>query len=553
MRLDGEDRQQVRVEAAGPAGWSVRVRRVGYVPVPHHNLPVEQDPADCDGIGRIPGFVPDPLFDEDSLLLAAGETHAFWITVRPGPNAEPGEHEIAVGVVPERGARIERGAAIRLHDLALQPRRGFPITHWFYVDSLIDWYRTDLFDERFWRILPAYVRDVAEHGQDVLYVPAFTPPLDGVKRPSQLLRVQAEGPGRWRLEWSDVKRYVDLARQCGITHFEWCHPFTQWGARNAIRVYDGQGKAEQLLWPPETEAASPVYRAFLSQYLPQLRRFCSEEGILERSLFHVSDEPHGDEHLRNYRAARGMLRELAPWMRVIDALSQIEFAADGLTDLPIPSIQAATGFIDAGIPCGCYYCCGPRGKYINRPIDTPLAKIAMHGFLFYRWPFRMFLHWGCNYWYESQTRHLIDPFTVQDGLAWHRGWAYGDTFVVYPGPNGPIDSMRWEIFGESLQDYRLLQHSGSSAVIRCWATCAVSRTSRKPKPGASRRGRGCCKRGDSETWRARPVGANLVFALAGLQPTCIRGRANTTVRPYDQSPVFQTLQGQGAGSRCLTP
>ena len=84
----------------------------------------------------------------------------------------------------------------------------------------------------------------------------------------------------------------------------------------------------------------------------------------------------------------------------------------------------------------------------------------MHGFLFYRWPFRMFLHWGYNYWYESQTRHLIDPFTVQDGLAWQRGWAYGDPFVVYPGPSGPIDSMRWEIFGESLQDYRLLQTLG---------------------------------------------------------------------------------------------
>jgi len=84
----------------------------------------------------------------------------------------------------------------------------------------------------------------------------------------------------------------------------------------------------------------------------------------------------------------------------------------------------------------------------------------MHGFLFYRWPFRGFLHWGYNYWYESQTRHLIDPYTVQDGKAWERGWAYGDPFMVYPGPDGPVDSLRWEVFGESLQDYRLLQTLG---------------------------------------------------------------------------------------------
>ncbi|MBN1341979.1 MAG: DUF4091 domain-containing protein [Phycisphaerae bacterium] len=70
-----------------------------------------------------------------------------------------------------------------------------------------------------------------------------------------------------------------------------------------------------------------------------------------------------------------------------------------------------------------------------------------------------FLHWGYNYWYKSQTRQMIDPFTVSDGLAWP-GWAYGDTFQVYPGPDGPIDSIRWEVFAESLQDYALLQTLG---------------------------------------------------------------------------------------------
>jgi hypothetical protein len=32
--------------------------------------------------------------------------------------------------------------------------------------------------------------------------------------------------------------------------------------------------------------------------------------------------------------------------------------------------------------------------------------------------------------------------------------------VVYPGPAGPLDSLRWEVFAESLQDYQLLQTLG---------------------------------------------------------------------------------------------
>ncbi|MBT4816617.1 MAG: DUF4091 domain-containing protein, partial [Lentisphaerae bacterium] len=301
-----------------------------------------------------------------------------------------------------------------------------------------------------------------EHGQDTLYVPVFTPPLDGVKRPSQLLRVNSSSKGEYGFDWRDVRRYIRLAKACGIKHFEWCHPFTQWGVKHAIRIYHGQGKDERLLWPTNTGATSPTYRTFLSQYLPKLKRFLEREGILKQSFFHLSDEPHGEEHLANYRKARALLKELAPWMKVMDALSGIEFADQGLTDMPIPSIRTALDFHAAGFTSWCYYCCGPREEFINRLLDTPLAKIAMHGVLFYRWPFKGFLHWGYNYWYESQTRNLIDPFTVQDGKAWARSWAYGDTFVVYPGPDGPIDSMRWEVFGESLQDFQLLQTLGIS-------------------------------------------------------------------------------------------
>ncbi len=469
MRIEEQPRQQVRVAVLGPEAWSVRVRRVGFVPVRHHNTPIISDDetvSDVDGLGYIPGYVPDPLFDESEILLPESETHAFWVTVRPEPEATPGLYTLNVVIEPQDEQKVTHSVEIKLHDVVIEARQNFHITHWFYVDALMDWYKTDGLDAQFWSLLPAYIRNVVAHGQDTLYVPGFTPPLDGVKRPSQLLRVTREGPDAYRFDWQDVKRYVDLAKQCGITHFEWCHFFTQWGAEHAIRIYEGAARAiadlsdERLLWPPTTGATSETYRTFLAQYLPALHRFLEVEGLLDRSFFHVSDEPHGEAHLQQYREARGMLETLAPWMQVMDALTDIEYAREDLTDMPIPSIRTALDFMETGIPSWCYYCCGPRGEYLNRLLDTPLPKIAMHGFLFYRWPFKGFLHWGYNYWYQSQTRILIDPYTVQDGLAWQRGWAYGDPFVVYPGPDGPVDSIRWEVFGESLQDYALLQTLG---------------------------------------------------------------------------------------------
>ncbi len=80
-------------------------------------------------------------------------------------------------------------------------------------------------------------------------------------------------------------------RRQGVARFEWCHFFTQWGAKHAIRIYEGQGRDEQMLWDPETPATSDTYRAFLAEYLPALHRFLQREEILDRSFFHVSDEP----------------------------------------------------------------------------------------------------------------------------------------------------------------------------------------------------------------------------------------------------------------------
>lgn len=453
-----DDPVAISVRAEAPEGWEIRIRRVGYVPMLHRNTSAIGDEAD--GLGMIPGYVPDPLFDEAAMSLPANETHSFWFSVKPVSGVKPGQFAIsAVLSVADQGEQI-RTLKTNLHNVVIAKRHDFHVTNWFYNDALLDFHNCKAFDETYWKVLPKYLDNMVAHGQDMVYVPVFTPPLDGVKRPTQLLRVTRKGMGKYKFDWRDVKRYVSLAKKSGIEKFEWSHLFTQWGVKYALRIYNGQGVDEKLLWKPETAATSTTYRSFLSQFLPEFHNFLKSEKLMSSSFFHLSDEPHGDEHRENYRKARELLRELAPWMKVMDALSEIQFAKEGLTDIPVPSISKAINFLDDGIPCWCYYCCGPRGRFVQRLMDTPLAKIRMNGWLFYRWPFQGFLHWGYNYWYQSQTRNKIDPFVTQDGLKWPC-WAYGDCFMVYPGENGPLDSIRWEVFSESLQDYALLQTLGA--------------------------------------------------------------------------------------------
>lgn len=447
----GDAPATVRLRVGGGDGLAVRVRRVGHVPVRHAQVdtPVE----DLDGVGMIPGLVPDPLFDADEIAAGRNETHSFWVTVHADVDGDPGTHPLRFTLAG--GDAHEVTATVRVHPARLPSRDGMPISHFLYADALCDQYRVEPFSELFWRVFDPYLRDYTAHGMDSILVPLITPPLDGVKRPTQLLDVRRTADG-YEFDWTQVVRWLRLAGQAGVATFEWSHLFTQWGAKFAARVYSGHGGSEQVLWPDATEATSPVYEDFLATLLPQLHRVLDTEGVLGSSLFHLSDEPHA-AHLDTYRKASAMFRKHAPWATTIDALSDAAFAEEGLVDIPVPVIDQVPDFLQRGLThAWTYFCCNPRGRYANRFLDTPLQKVRMIGWLLHRHQARGFLHWGYNYWYKGGTRELIDPYVVTDAHRWP-GWSAGDPFMVYPGPDGPVDSLRWEVFADGLQDLALLR------------------------------------------------------------------------------------------------
>jgi hypothetical protein len=339
----------------------------------------------------------------------------------------------------------------------LKPRRDFAVTHWWRIEAIWDFYKTEPFDDRCWELTRKYLTDIREHGSDVIYVPLFFMRREIFERPAQLLEVKRIGEDKYAFDFERTRKFIKLARECGFEKFEWPHLWIYWGVEHPIRVYTPKGDgAMELLWPVDSPPTTGVYRKFLEQFLPAFHDFLVDEKALENSYFHLSDEPGSAQHVENYRRARQLLRELAPWMKVIDALSDVRYGREGLTDHPIPIVSSAQAYIDERIPHWVYFCCAPRGAWLNRFMDTPLAKVRMSGWVFYRLKAQGFLHWGYNYWHKMEQEVLLDPFTESAGDSWP-GIPYGDPFVVYPGKDGPIDSIRWEVFAESLQDYAILQ------------------------------------------------------------------------------------------------
>ena len=104
----------------------------------------------------------------------------------------------------------------------------------------------------------------------------------------------------------------------------------------------------------------------------------------------------------------------------------------------------------------------PGGPWLNRLLDMELLRPALLGWAAARFDLQGFLHWGLNYW-----RHDTDPLTRS--VVPHSGGKSlpaGDTHVVYPGPDGPWSSLRFEAQREGLEDYELLRKLREEAPAR---------------------------------------------------------------------------------------
>ena len=456
----------------------VRFREVGYVPC---ELPgAKNDPC---MLRSDPGLYPDPLIPLNGpLRLPTGIWKSVWVSVPLPEDLRAGTYRLKIIVSrfqyldspheTRNDFRREITVRIRVHAVTL-PKQKLILTNWFYADCLSEYYRVRIWSEKFWQILEKYLRDYTAHGRNMLLTPLWTVPLDtriGGERPTaQLLEIEYEN-GRYRFDFSRLKRWLDLARKCGVEYFEMSHFFTQWGAgftpKIVVRIHGRP--VRKFGW--HVSADSPEYQDFLRQLMPELIRFLRREKLSGRCYFHFSDEPP-ERLLENYRRASACLHKYVgnEEFPVIDALSSVKFFREGLVKYPVPVFSRLDDFAGEKLPQRWCYFAGAGLNYPARSYGAPLFRYRILGVLLYLYRMDGFLHWGHNFWFTQYSRRTdLDPWKETTAGGCFTG---GHMFNVYPGKDGvPVDSLHYESFMEAMQDLRLLQELesriGRKAVVK---------------------------------------------------------------------------------------
>ncbi len=143
-----------------------------------------------------------------------------------------------------------------------------------------------------------------------------------------------------------------------------------------------------------------------------------------------------------------------PSAKIIDAVNNIDFGRLKALDFPVVGTNNAQPFLDEKQDIWLYYCVAQGDNYLsNRFLNFPLLRTRVIGVQLWLTGAKGFLHWAMNYWRDARTEELLNPRYVTDAGG---VFVSGDSFLIYPGKDEPISSLREKAFAEGVRDYRKL-------------------------------------------------------------------------------------------------
>lgn len=402
---------------------------VGFIPLKHNTRGSERI-----RVCTAPCEVPDPLLEDRTIDVAAGATQPVWLTVRVPEDAEPGVYRgRAVVVAGEQRAAVP--VELTVEPFTLPEARHLLVTNWFHTERIARYHDLEPWSEPFWELLGRYAENMAAHRQNVVYVPW------------RLIRVSRLPDGKLEFDYRQFDRFVELFDRAGvadrveIAHVGHFGPGGYSGKEivlTEIAATDRQTGRQIRLAP----------RQGLVPLLADLERRLARRGWLQRSMIHVADEPSLG-NVASWREASALVHQAAPRLRRIDAIETVDFS--GHLEVWVPKLTHFDRWRDAyearrsDGEFWYYICCHPVGNYYpNRFMDYPTTRVRVLHWINFTEQLAGYLHWGLDSWREDAFGPPLERYGP------------GDTHAVYPGRRGPLNSIRWEIQRESIEDFEYL-------------------------------------------------------------------------------------------------
>lgn len=407
----------------------VSARFVGYVPVPKK------------------GMWPDPLLLDEEVNIGPKQTQPVWITVKVPAAAPSGAYTGKLVVTSSRCA-TSLPIFLVVHSTALPKNPGMWVGAW---SAPFMWEQLGIhtigennskrdkgfegFDGKYFAFLrDEILRNRYEHRTRV-----FSDLINWEE--NSTLGVSFGQDGKCNVDYTLFDRLVSTVQQAFGGHFRiTCCGF------------------------PISEKDPDKLVAFFQD----MQKHLEQKGWLDKVFFKFVDEPglRGPEYVQYALSVSKTLKERVPGILQDSTVAENggpQLEADFI-DLPIvarhtilPDAAAAVKQITRGREVWWY------NNYMNM-IDQSSMHTRMMGWISYFYGFKGYMHWA---WDWPGTGNL-DPWTSTHTP----GFGAGEGFLVYPDSKRKkiVDSIRWELFREMIEDYdtlKMLDAAGGDAMAYC--------------------------------------------------------------------------------------
>lgn len=381
-----------------------------------------------------PARFPDCLGDARHCSLGKDARKAVYWTIAIPQDAGPGEYRARVTVACGT-ARASLPLVLSVYPLTLPDQRHLMVTEWFSTNQFKQHHGIDSAKpEQFFRMLRVYAKNMAEHRQNVFPVG------------SNLVQATRATDGTLRFDFSQFDRWAQIFWDTGRmdlleTGFVAQHGEGGWSSRE-IRLSSFHVKNVST---GKTEVVAGD--KFLPQFLPALVVHLRQKKWLDKTVFHICDEP-ADHNAMAWRECSDFVHRCAPELRRLDAIETPHCL--GCLEIWVPKLDHLATWHSAYEEAQrqgnelWFYTVGifQGGSLPNKTVDVPLIESRLLHWLNYRYGLKGYLHWGFNAWTK-------DPWNAPGE---HRG----DGWHVYPKKDGLLDSLRWEQMRGGIQDYECL-------------------------------------------------------------------------------------------------
>lgn len=449
---------------------NVKIRYAKYVPVQRARSelswtlsPEEIYGPEVSGFG-MPDVIADPLIELSEIDVPEFRTQPIWFTFFIPKNTKEGVYKGIINIETKEFAKKEIPISIKVINETIPDAKNYKffLDLWLNPNAIAVANNLDLWSENHWILVEKYMKDLVSRGAKTITTTITHDPwkigwLNGTRHSqtgigfAPMIQWTLTKNKTWTYDYSIFDKYVELALKSGLKERIDVFSLTpfEWGGKRYVTYFDiEKGEIIEKPFDQTDEEYERLWIAFLKNFEKHLKN----KGWFEKTYLSFDESPKNviesilkivklgaPDFLNRFSiAGKPHTSNLAHSLSIFYP----HFAPEYNKEMPVDELLKERK--QAGKTTTVYLCGEPA--FPNTFTFSPAIESQLVPWLALKMKTDGYLRWAYNSW--------SDPDPYKNPVF---NFIQGDDYYVYPGKNGPVSSIRWELLKEGIEDFELFK------------------------------------------------------------------------------------------------